>query len=656
MPRFAGLKSWLDSPYRFPWLLWGLLFILIPLAYNPYSRWQYEPDKAALLVLMSGLLWGWSLARTSIQQQPPDRIEQCMAILMVVMLASTAASVLPHWSLWGDPAWRNGLLITGIGFGLFWLARRQIMTLHRQLFTLDAIILGSVPVVVCAICEWAGIEVLVPDEDPARLAGTLAHPNLLAAYLAMVLPLGLARSWMLRRHWWTSCVILLITLQMLSLVLTYSRAGWLAALTGLAVTLVGFLWVYQQKALARLLLVAVCAGLLMLVMLSVVIPPLPNDAPHPLQTATSLFRWSGATAQIRISAWVATLDAIGDRPWLGYGPGTYRIVLQQYTPPELARFGGPEAMGGRPHNLILRVAVESGVVALGIYLAFLALVLQALVRTIRAPGKSQQEQLIIAAVGGSLAANLVANTFSFESVTSGLLFWVLLGMALSKPGPRPVVPHRTRPIAGKIVALAGLGLALWMLVPDVLGYYGETRCQEEQCDQVALRGIETAGRVAPTPEIYHQIEARLHAQIATQTGAEDHWASGGVILASLTGEQPQIVAYWRERGMYLRRWFRATDRQELADESIIAYSHAVALSPRDPDLRIDRALTYLDGGDIDAALADLAVAEALLADYPRYYGAMSIVAAHQGDITATNAWQARAREAQQAWDDYKWRR
>ena len=43
--------------------VWAALFALVPLAYNPVSRWQWEPDKVALVMAFTGVLLGRSVRR-----------------------------------------------------------------------------------------------------------------------------------------------------------------------------------------------------------------------------------------------------------------------------------------------------------------------------------------------------------------------------------------------------------------------------------------------------------------------------------------------------------------------------------------------------------------------------------------------------------------
>jgi tetratricopeptide (TPR) repeat protein len=117
-----------------------------------------------------------------------------------------------------------------------------------------------------------------------------------------------------------------------------------------------------------------------------------------------------------------------------------------------------------------------------------------------------------------------------------------------------------------------------------------------------------------------------------------------------------VAAYWQARGLYLRRWNRASEQRRTAQQAMDSYTRAIQLSPGDPDMWLDRGLMWLDVGNPDRALADIQQAGSLLGDYTRYYGSLSVYALAEGDQEAAAAWQERALAAQREWDAWAWRR
>jgi len=671
--------------------LWAALLVLTPLAYNPVSRWQYEPDKAALVLALTGLLIAVSQQRSAVSRQPSAISGQPSAVsgrrsagsrhrlgAATLLVAygwlrwfTTARSIMPAWSLWGDPAWGNGLWLTLAGVALFALARRWFVTPERRARAMAALLMASSLVAAYGLLQYAGLDPLTPP-PVFRAFSTLAHANLLAAYLAMTLPLTVARLLNYSspidtpdggRVFPHAPFRLLpsafsLALQLACLVVTYSRAGWLAALTGLAVTLIAWAWSAGRRRLALSALAVSGVGLALLFGLSR-LPPLPESAPHPLQTLTSLFRWTGATAQIRLLGWRAGLEAWRARPLLGYGPATSRPVLEWFARPELAPFGGPPALGGRPHNVYLEIALESGGIGLALFLGLLAALLIPLLRAL--PQGDAATRALRAGILGALSANLVTYFFSFESAAPLVLFWSLAGMGsvLSAPvapvRPRPAARRGPAAVAPWLAAMVGLGCAIGLELPALLAFAGERAVAQRRWAE-ATAYFRQAGDLAFTPETFRLLEGWAYAEWAAEARDPALWARGAAIYAALTASQPAVAEYRQAQGTYLRRWDLADPHAHTALPAVAIFSAALERSPRQPDLWLDRGLARLQAGDPEGALADIEQAGALCPGYVRYYGARALHAQSVGDLEAALRWQQEALAAQRAWEAWSWRR
>ena len=161
-----------------------------------------------------------------------------------------------------------------------------------------------------------------------RAEGTFGQPNLLAAYLAMVIPLSIAYL-LSEEHSRRRYPLLLLMLQFLCLILTFSRGSWLAAMIGVVICVGLWLWTTGHKKQAGFLVLVLFAGILTLLVLSLLFP-LSSDTPQLFQAATSMFRWQGFTAQTRLLSWQSSIQALSQKPLLGYGPATFRFILDWY--------------------------------------------------------------------------------------------------------------------------------------------------------------------------------------------------------------------------------------------------------------------------------------------------------------------------------------
>ncbi len=610
------------------WRLWAVPLALVPLIYNPISYWQFEPNKAALLVAVAGVLIGCFLWQGTIYRINISSTERWIAGFWLVSMAATAASILPHWSLWGTSLWRNGLLMWIVAGLLFMLIRRQLITPQQRWFVVDVIIAASIPMAFSGLLEQFDYASWIIDRNSDRATSTFGYESLLALYLAMVLPLTVARLLTTRRQ-----IALLPTLglQIATLLVTYSRSGWLAAGIGLGVMVVGWLWSSNRHQIAFGLMAASIVTLVVLVMLSL-LPPLDDDAPLILRTLTSMFRWTGATEKARLWGWGTALEAWGNRPLLGYGPATFGVVAEWFAPPKFAYLGGVQILGGNVHNFYLQIAVDSGLVGLVIYTGLLVSLFRGVVQRLHTA--ENDERLLLAAIGGALVANLVGNGFSFDSIATLMLFWTLAGVS-HKPEINTqytrYMPQRT---IGGLVGLSGLLLGLWLVLPGMLAYH--------------FQHLPTATQWSPTPEV-------LQIEWGRQNALVGDWQVGADRYEHLVSAFPTVTNLRRQQGLFLRRWYLATRDVTVAEQAIAAYTHALALSPANPDLWLDRGQIYMDIHDFEKALADFEKANELLHDYGRYYGVMTGYAIQQGDLEAAAQWEQKAVSARQMSDDLWWR-
>ena len=206
-----------------------------------------------------------------------------------------------------------------------------------------------------------------------RIYGPLGNPNLLAGYLVPILPLALVacirwRGWGSRAFAATAFI-----LGCASVLFSYSRGGWLALVAAIG-SLVLLLvlrairhWPPLWKRLVPLALLG--AGGLLLALAVTQFDPVRTRV-------MSLLAGRGDSSNnFRINVWLAAIDMIQDRPWLGIGPGNaaFNSVYPLYQQP---KFNALSA-----YSVPLELLVETGIPGL---IACIGLALASLRRGLRA--------------------------------------------------------------------------------------------------------------------------------------------------------------------------------------------------------------------------------------------------------------------------------
>lgn len=234
-------------------------------------------------------------------------------------------------------------------------------------------------------CGQAGVLV--------RAVGPFPNPNLLAAFLVMLLPLAVAAAMSLPQRSQRALAYGVVGAGVVALVLTGSRGGIIAAGVGLAAW-----FVLRRPTRRRLIGGGALAGLAV--------------------AATAVAMVTGLGGGVRSQVWAAALDVAGANP-LGVGLGRSGDVIA-------ARVPGDEAFR-HAHNLWLDQLVTTGWLGLGALLAITGLLAWHVVRAAR------RGSVAATAAGSGLAAFAAASLADDPANTSriALLAWVLVGLAMT---------------------------------------------------------------------------------------------------------------------------------------------------------------------------------------------------------------------------------
>ncbi len=190
-----------------------------------------------------------------------------------------------------------------------------------------------------------------------RAVGTLDNPNVLGEYLILILPIAAAmlvgRGEGLRRLPAFLCCCIMGG----CLILTWSRGAWLA----LIIAALLFLLMWHHRSLWFIF-----AGIGLLPVLPAVLPA------SVISRFTSIGNLADSSTSYRVNIWRASINMIRDNLFtgIGIGEGAWKSIYPMYTISGIAE--APHS-----HNLFLQIWLETGIVGLIIFLAFLFLLLQA---------------------------------------------------------------------------------------------------------------------------------------------------------------------------------------------------------------------------------------------------------------------------------------
>ena len=287
----------------------------------------------------------------------------------------------------------------------------------------------------------------IPHGLPGPMAGFI-NRNHYAGFLAILAPVALCATIhaMKCRHYVWSAVSMLITIFLSSgVLLSMSRGGTLACLTGLLTTtfIISLQLPWKQKVLAYALSILFVLGC------GVIVHQVP-------MLHARLIQWrSPATieaASMRFDVWRDSLQVAKAYPVIGAGPNAFRAVYPQH------RLTSERATRDFAENEYVQWLAETGIIGTLLALAIAWIILQKIIKKDNKQDSFPSPWLPAAA--GALAAAATHATVDFPFRLPIYTISLAALVALAWPAP---LSNANMPVSGTHTMVVGIGLLLAIL-------------------------------------------------------------------------------------------------------------------------------------------------------------------------------------------------
>jgi O-antigen ligase len=585
----------------------GCLFALLlalPLAFSTATVDSFEYPKLALLQLGALALLALGLpaliqagAETRRRLAREALREPAVAGVLLFCLsaaASTAASISPRTSFYGANESFSGLtaivpwaLVFFAGWGLAHSAAEVRWLLWApQIAAALTCLYALVQAAGADPLPWQGRAVFAGYVRPF---GTLGHPNLLGAFLAMVVPLAAQQCWAAGgegRRPAAAAHGLAAALACAAIVLSASRGAWLAlAVAGAVLLTMAALAGLSRRALLVLTAASV-AGAVIAVALAL---------------AAARGPWHGLAervrhlteAESRRQIWGVALGILADHPLLGSGVDTFQLAFAPRRPPGYWLSTDWNTTPLKAHDDLLHVLATQGLPGGAAALLLAGGAIAAGIRLWRRG--TGPERGLAAALVASLAAFCAQGLVGFTVVATGVLFAAEAGFLcrLASKARAPATPEAAP---------------------------GKARRAEQ--DGPALHAALWAAAAAMALVF---VVGPLRAQLACQEGVGRlRFDPAGAVAAfrKAVELEPSRDAYWSKLGMAAQQAAQRLapgERQRHLATAREAYERAVALVPADPlhHMRLARVLADQAAAGFAPRQAALEACDAALSLDPR---------------------------------------
>lgn len=376
----------------------GLAIFILPFVPKAYS-----------LVYLVSLFIVFIFKQIFVKQRDlkKDMFGALIFILAFVMLISTLTSYNPEGSF-------RDLVIHFSSIGFLIVIVNNIENKKQLNSILTLFVFTAVLVAVYGLYQYkvgikldrAWVDVSINPDINTRVFSVFGNPNVLAEYLIMSIPISISLFWSTKKL--LKKLIFLVSSLILigTLILTFSRGGWLGFAFGLLIFVV-----LVEK---RLLLSLIPAGVLAIFIM-------PSSVIHRIATIGNL---SDSSNAYRIKVWDITLDIIRDN-WMtgvGFGYIPFRETFIKYI----------RTMNVyHAHNMYLETLAEMGIGGFLVFIAFIFIIYKYAIITLM---KNNDRYLKIITAG--LLAGLSSVLFHglFENILYLpriiVTFWVLISFIL----------------------------------------------------------------------------------------------------------------------------------------------------------------------------------------------------------------------------------
>lgn len=399
------------------------IYIILALPLLTLPPWFSPPDWGKTIVfriVLSLLLLLFLLQKDFskvIKEKKPLVIWLLIALFCLFFLATILSTDIT-FSLFGSP-YRAGGFLSLVFYFIFTFITFLVLKEKDWKRLWGFSILISVLVSLVAIIQLYGLLPSIFISFSGRPPSTIGNPIFLGMYLTMMFfpSVYLGFKDKTNKRWF---YIISSLLMLYGITITGSRAAYVGLLAGI----IYFALFYPRNNKKILILKIASAIAVLLGIIFVYYVNTRTEYPAFLSN-NKVFRLISprvsldlVSADPRFSAWRVAIEAIKDRPILGYGPENFSIGFDKHYEPSLPYIS--KAWGGwwdRAHNILLDIAVTAGIPALIVFITFLSLLFLKLKNHIE--------------LQSALLAYFVANLFSFDTFSTYIVLFFIIGYSFS---------------------------------------------------------------------------------------------------------------------------------------------------------------------------------------------------------------------------------
>ena len=466
------------------WLL-GLALVLpviiLPPNFQPSDWTRSMLFRIIITILISFLLYRFFYKQNIFISLPKWNTSNYLPFLFlvgffIILIVATIFSQDITFSIFGSPT-RSGGVLNLLFFFIFSIILALFINKNQweKLFTI-LFITGSIASLLAIVQYFNLLKNVFISHEGGSTPSFLGNSTILAIYMLFLSFLSFVLFVQKQTKKEKIAYGILFLLFIFTIFITGSRAGYLGLLAGF---LYFFLWYPYPK---KFKILKITASLILLSSIVAIVffnffPQIgeKNNTLKIITDRVSIQKIARDITGTRLSVWKITLQEIQDKPLLGWGPENFYIGFEKYYDP--IPFDTPILLWDRPHNILLDIAVSSGILSLLLYIGFWGTLFWKLQTVKNAQKKDDyyaDNTIKIHGVQAAFIGYSIVLFFNFDNFSTYIISFFFIGCAfyliwLGKEAITIFPPKKTflqkKPLILIYIAVAIVFLWFWNIKP-----------------------------------------------------------------------------------------------------------------------------------------------------------------------------------------------
>ncbi len=617
----------------------GLTVFALPLTYDQFDIVKVFVMRACALVGVGAwsadlLVRGGKLRRT--------RADFIILAFLTWVLITSFTSVSPATAIFGKYRRYEGFLSFLTYAIVYFLVVQLVDRPSRSRSLAHTFVVSGAIVAAYGFSQFLGIDPIqwgtqLPFEFNRGFA-TFGNPDLLGGFLVLLLPIALVMALAESRRVWRGIYWAVFLVSVAAWLTAFVRSAWIGGVVALGITVVA-------AALAKVewgLLDWTAAGVGTAISGAVVARSLRSDNPvlNIWTRMASIFKLNEGSALTRFEIWQAAVRAVKERPILGFGADTFRLVFPHTKPLTYTRDAGYLSVADNVHNYPLQLAAGIGLVG-----AFLLYGLFGWILFLGAPSAFRRDRgaagLIVTGFWAAAVGYIVHLMFGLSVTGSSVFLWLSLAMVVA---PTARVVEIAAPKWGMAAAFAMTVVVSAASVYNIAYIVADNDYLHAQFNTSSggstLASIQSAIRLNPFNDMYRAQLGQTYAQqmavdldTARQTEADGkdpqpdvrHAYDAFVLAERAYQDVIALVPTEFDNYVFLAALYNQAGNAfqgDFAQRAVKVADRGIAVEPYGPAIRLQKALALWTLGRLDSAAT---VLEAAVLMDPNYAEPMQLL-------------------------------